>query len=90
MQQKLRSPNQKRPDGTVNLDIWELETCRYWLKKSLSMVLTMTHLEKLVFVKLVLKESSIRTNFLPLEVREQNSHLDFFIVMFVERCTHHY
>ena len=63
MQHKLRSPNQKRTEGTLDLDIWELEACRYWLKKSLSMVLTMTHLEKLVFVKLALKESSIRNQF---------------------------
>ena len=39
------------------------------------MILTMTHLEKLVSAKLAFKESSIRINFLTLEVREQNSHL---------------
>ena len=73
MQRKLRSQNQKRTDGTVDLDIRKLEACRYWLKKSLSMVLTMTHLEKSASAKLVLKESSIRISFLALKVRESKT-----------------
>ena len=49
MQLKPKSQDQTNMNDTVDLDIWEIETCRYWLNKSLSIDLTMTHLKKLVF-----------------------------------------